>query len=147
MEHSTMALHYFHSSNGLTTLDDLGTDLPDLLSVRKEVLRALRELLVLGSSDARWIGDPWRVWVTDQPNATGRTVLALELKELDLPEIQHRSCECGALYERSEAEAKGPERQVAAFECRLCGMTLESWNSTNIPTYRILAGPIRLPER
>lgn len=139
-----MALHYFHSFNGHTTLDDLGTDLPDLLSARKEAVRAFRELLLLGSSDALWTGDPWRVWVTDQSNATGRTVLALELKPLDLPEVQHRSCACGALYERSEARA--PERQVAAFECRLCGMTLESWNSTSIPTYRLLAGPIRMPE-
>jgi len=77
-----MALHYFHFSNGHTTLDPDGTDHPDLNSVRQEAVRALREVLHLGSTDALWTSDLWKVWVTDQPNATGRTVLTLELKAL-----------------------------------------------------------------
>ena len=39
-----MALHYFHHSNGRTTLDGFGTELPDLASVRKEAIRGMREL-------------------------------------------------------------------------------------------------------
>jgi hypothetical protein len=74
-----MAMHYFHVCHGHTTLDDQGTDFPDLPSVRKEAIRALRELLNLGQSDQLWAGDPWKVWVTDEPNASGRTVLTLEI--------------------------------------------------------------------
>ena len=140
-----MALHYFHLSNGHTTLDQDGTDHPDLVSVRKEAVRAFRELLHLASSDVLWTGDPWRVWVTDQPDATGRTILTLELNGRDFSESYHRSCHCGALYDRSEAIA--PERQVATFECWLCGTTLERWSSTKVPTYRFLAGPVRMPDR
>ena len=77
-----MALHYFHFFNGDTTLDPVGTDHPDLFSVRREAVRALREVLHLRSTDALWTGDLWKVWVTDQPNATGQTVLTLELKAL-----------------------------------------------------------------
>jgi hypothetical protein len=74
-----MALHYFHYSNGHTTLDPAGTDHPDLVSVRNEAVRALRELLNLGPTDTLWTGEPWKVWVTDRPNASGATVLTLEV--------------------------------------------------------------------
>ncbi len=74
-----MAMHYFHLSNGHTTLDHDGADHPDLNSIRKEALRVLRELLNLGPTDGLWGGDAWKVWVTDQPGSTGRTVLSLEL--------------------------------------------------------------------
>ena len=43
-----MAMHYFHMANGQTTFDSVGTDLADLQSVRKETLRAGREMLNLG---------------------------------------------------------------------------------------------------
>src|SRR3954453_6385125 len=43
-----MAMHYFHMVDGQTTFDSVGTDLPDLQSVRKEALRAGREMLNLG---------------------------------------------------------------------------------------------------
>ena len=75
-----MALHYFHFSNGHTTLDQDGTDLPDLASVRKEAIRSVRELLNLRHSEHLWTGDaPWKVWVTDEPDAAGQTVLTLEV--------------------------------------------------------------------
>ena len=75
-----MALHYFHYSNGQTTLDSLGTDLPDLSAIRAEAIQALRELLNLGGPiTGPWMGDPWRIWVTDEPDANGRTILTLEV--------------------------------------------------------------------
>jgi hypothetical protein len=43
-----MAMHYFHMANGQTTFDSVGTNLPDLQSVRKEALRAGCEMLNLG---------------------------------------------------------------------------------------------------
>ena len=76
-----MAKYYFHSSNGHTCRDDVGSELADLDSVRKEAFCASRELLMLGyvGTDESWAGEPWRVWVTDKPNAAGRTILTVEL--------------------------------------------------------------------
>jgi hypothetical protein len=56
---------------------------------------------------------------------------------------QHRTCRCGAIYRRTEGMA--PERQVDSFECSECGVTLESWNTAWVPTYRLIVGPIRSP--
>jgi hypothetical protein len=84
-----MALHYFHLANGRTTLDPKGTDLPDLNSVRKEAIRAMRELLNLGDEDSLWSGEPFRVWVTSKPNGAGTVVLTLEL-QTERPQTIHR---------------------------------------------------------
>jgi hypothetical protein len=51
-----MAMHYFHMVNGQTTFDREGTNLPDLASVRKEALRAARDMLNLGDSEDLWGG-------------------------------------------------------------------------------------------
>lgn len=60
-----------------------------------------------------------------------------------MSESHHRSCQCGAVYSRTEAMA--PERQIASFEWSLCDTTLETWNTAWVPTYQFLAGPVRLP--
>ena len=60
-------------------------------------------------------------------------------------ESHHRSCQCGAVYNRTESMAPG--RQIASFECAVCGVTMESWNSTWVPTYRLIVGPVRHPGR
>ena len=36
-----------------------------------------------------------------------------------------------------------PGRQIASFECSVCGTTIETWNTTSVPTYRLIAGPVR----
>jgi hypothetical protein len=74
-----MPMHYFHMSNGHTILDDHGTDLPDLAAVRDEAVRAAKELMSIGSAETLWDGKPWKVWVTDAPNGTGRTVASIEM--------------------------------------------------------------------
>jgi hypothetical protein len=53
-------------------------------------------------------------------------------------EGHHRSCNCGAVYSRTEAMA--PNRQIASFECAVCGATMESWNTAWVPTYRLIVG-------
>jgi hypothetical protein len=53
----------------------------------------------------------------------------------------HRSCRCGAVYSRTEVTA--PSRQIASFECSVCGDTMESWNTAWVPIYRLIAGPVR----
>jgi hypothetical protein len=73
-----MARFYFHFANGQTILDDIGTDLPDLEAVRKEAIGTTRELMFDAASHF-WAGEPYRLWVTDQPNAAGKTILSLQL--------------------------------------------------------------------
>jgi hypothetical protein len=53
----------------------------------------------------------------------------------------HRTCECGAVYARTEAMAE--TREINSFQCKVCDRTMESWNSAWIPTFRFLAGPVR----
>jgi hypothetical protein len=36
-----------------------------------------------------------------------------------------------------------PGRQISSFECSVCSVTMESWNTTWVPTYRLVAGPVR----
>lgn len=48
----------------------------------------------------------------------------------------HRKCQCGAIYRRSHAMA--PTREMSSFECSVCGATLESWNTTWVPNYRLV---------
>jgi hypothetical protein len=55
----------------------------------------------------------------------------------------HRSCQCGAVYLRSEAMA--PARQISSFECAVCGVTMEHWNTAWVPAYRFIVGPIKMP--
>lgn len=74
-----MALHYIHMSNGHTTLDDRGTEHPDLSSAQADAVRAASELLNLGTADSLWLGTPWKVWITDRPNGDGRTLAAIEI--------------------------------------------------------------------
>jgi hypothetical protein len=38
-----------------------------------------------------------------------------------------------------------PVREIASFECSVCGSTLENWNSAWVPTYRLIVGPIGKP--
>jgi hypothetical protein len=59
-------------------------------------------------------------------------------------ESHHRSCKCGAVYSRSEAMA--PARQINSFECSVCGVTMEHWNTAWVPSYRLIAGPVSNPE-
>jgi hypothetical protein len=73
-----VARFYFHFANGETILDNIGTDLADLDAVRKEALGTTRDLLFEAPPQI-WAGKPCRIWVTDEPNALGQTVLTLEL--------------------------------------------------------------------
>jgi hypothetical protein len=50
-----------------------------------------------------------------------------------------RTCECGAVYTRSESMAQ--TRELNSFECAVCDRTIESWNSAWVPTYRLISGP------
>lgn len=73
-----VARFYFHFSSRQTTLDEVGIDLPDLDAVRREALGTTRDLMFDAPAQI-CAGQPCRVWVTDEPNARGKTVLTLEL--------------------------------------------------------------------
>jgi hypothetical protein len=70
-------MYYFHIADGITILDDHGTKLPDLAAAREEALSVCREMVT--GPDHFWEGMPWKVWVTDQPNAAGETLLEIEV--------------------------------------------------------------------
>jgi hypothetical protein len=57
----------------------------------------------------------------------------------------HRACQCGAIYHRTEAAAL--VREIASFGCEVCGSTMESWNTAWMPNYRLVAGPVRMPDQ
>ena len=50
---------------------------------------------------------------------------------------KQRQCRCGAIYHRTEAMAAS--REIDSFECTACGVTLETWDTAWVPTYRRIA--------
>jgi hypothetical protein len=78
------------------------------------------------------------MWSCPVPESLGAGFLIQPPSMLD---SHHRSCRCGAVYSRAEAMA--PTRQIDSFECSVCGATLESWNTAWVPSYRLIAGPVR----
>jgi hypothetical protein len=58
-----------------------------------------------------------------------------------MSEPARRTCQCGAIYARNEAMAAG--REISSYQCVLCDRTLESWNSTWVPTYRLVMRPVK----
>jgi hypothetical protein len=62
----------------------------------------------------------------------------------EFPLGHHRSCKCGAVYDRSEHIVEA--REISSFECAVCGATIENWNSAWVPRYRFIACPARKSE-
>ena len=52
---------------------------------------------------------------------------------------KQRQCRCGAIYHRTEAMA--PSREIDSFECTACGVTLETWDTAWVPSYRLITEP------
>ncbi len=74
-----MARCYFHFQNGVLTLDRNGVDLPDMTAVRTEAVETIASALREDAMEMLWNGDPLRLWVTDEPNGAGKTLLALRV--------------------------------------------------------------------
>lgn len=76
-----MSRFYFNFINGETRLDDEGIELCDISAVRKEAIRLTSREMFLSDHghDNFWSGTPAKLWVTNGPNASGGTVLTLEL--------------------------------------------------------------------
>jgi hypothetical protein len=81
--------------------------------------------------------------VTALVRILGLAPCGLSAHKVAMSESHHRSCQCGAIYQRTESMALG--RQISSFECSVCGSTLENWNTTWVPAYRLIVGPVRMP--
>jgi predicted Zn finger-like uncharacterized protein len=46
---------------------------------------------------------------------------------------------CGALYAVTHARLSRPESNVA--KCVVCLQTMDSWNSTDVPSYKLVQRP------
>ncbi len=82
---TVLAIHYFNVHDGTDIVDEIGTEMPDLASVRAEALRYTGELLRDGAALDLWAGKEWRLVVTDEG---GNEVLTLRFAA-DQPEV-HR---------------------------------------------------------
>jgi hypothetical protein len=71
-----MTRFFFHIQDASTTLDDEGTELPDVNAARQEAIRACGEMIREIPATIRR-GDAWRLWVTDQPRGQGHTLFTL----------------------------------------------------------------------
>ncbi len=72
-----MPRYFFNLKDGRTTLDHEGTELPDIQTARREAVRFTGEVLRDRPDQTLWAGEPWRLWVTDQPNGRGKTLFTL----------------------------------------------------------------------
>ena len=69
--------YYFNVQDGAILLDDEGMEFADFSDVRNEALRTSVDMLKDVRGEGFWSGEHWRLWVTDQPNAGGNTLLTL----------------------------------------------------------------------
>ena len=72
-----MARYYFNIDDGHRTIDNEGSELPDLQAAREEALTTSGDTLRDGGGPHLWNGRPWRLWVTDQPGGAGKTLFTL----------------------------------------------------------------------
>jgi hypothetical protein len=68
---------FFHVPYGKMAWDNVGTELQDIAEARSAAVRLSGALLSDIEDGLLWRGTPWRLWVTEGPNGTGNTILAL----------------------------------------------------------------------
>ena len=71
--------YYFHVKDGQTILDEDGAEFSSVELVKNNVIRTSGEMLRGLSHDLNfWSGEPWKLWATDGPNATGETIVEVQ---------------------------------------------------------------------
>jgi hypothetical protein len=69
--------YYFNIKDGTTIHDDEGMEFDNIGAVKEEAIRSSNDLLKGLQGEHFWTGEPWVLWVSDQPNGGGNTVLTL----------------------------------------------------------------------
>ena len=70
-------MYYFNIKDGETMHDDEGIEFDDIVAVKEEAIKSSVDMLKELQGDGFWTGTPWILWVSDQPNGGGNTVLTL----------------------------------------------------------------------
>ena len=68
---------FFHVSYDKMAWDSEGIELDDVAEARSTAVRLSGALLSDIDGGRLWRGTPWRLWVTEGPNGSGKTVVAL----------------------------------------------------------------------
>jgi hypothetical protein len=68
---------FFHVSYGKMAWDSEGIELQNIAEARSAAVKLSGALLSDIDDGRLWRGTPWRLWVTNGPNGTGSTVVAL----------------------------------------------------------------------
>ena len=112
-----MPLYYFHLKDGQTIFDSRASDLPDLAAVRRMAIATTTEILGgLQAGPEFWSGEPWKLWVTDEPDGAGTTVLTLQFAavEGDMLPREKTSPQLAVSYPEiaEEVMASSPDKSV-----------------------------------
>ena len=99
-----MPHYYFNLKDGRLSLDDEGSELPDIHSARKEALRLSGEVLRHEAAESLWQGEPWQLWVTDQPGGKGATLFTLNFSAVE-GAYRERDCTGGKGHETAKVPA------------------------------------------
>jgi hypothetical protein len=81
-----MPRYYFNFKDGKTSLDQEGVELSGLSQARDMAIMHSGEILRDGASGALWAGESWHMWITDEPNGAGKTLLTLKFSATDSSE-------------------------------------------------------------
>ncbi|TCU78351.1 hypothetical protein EDE08_101130 [Bradyrhizobium sp. R2.2-H] len=73
-----MPRYFFHTSE-CPSLDEAGTELPDIAAAKAEALQTSGQIIKQGSMGSLWKGIPWEMKVTDGPLPDGQTLFVVRL--------------------------------------------------------------------
>jgi len=74
-----MTLYYFNTQNDKLELDPEGSELANIGQARCEALVLLGEMVRDAYRYSAWNGTPWKIWVSDGPQGTGRVLFTVQL--------------------------------------------------------------------
>jgi hypothetical protein len=78
-----MSLYYFNLRDGHESLDNEGTELVDINAARAAAVTYSGEVLRERHGATLWKGQPWELWVTDQPGGKGKTFFTLNFSAVE----------------------------------------------------------------
>jgi hypothetical protein len=78
-----MPRYYFNLKDGREELDNVGVELAGIDAARIQAVIFSGEVLRDGGGKTLWQGEPWRLWVSDQPDGKGKTFFALNFSAIE----------------------------------------------------------------